>query len=189
MIEPWTAGLVNYGARIINHRLLFAREFEKYVKSAYQNLVQNHEEPELTYCSIDGVGGASDEKSIAALMYDELEKRKFEERKRGSTLVGPHRDDIHLSINGVSVQQFASQGQHKTMLVALKIAEFFYLKERRDELPVLLLDDVFSELDDRRSRLLLNTIASLGQILITTTEVTVFHNAISWNERNRKFLV
>lgn len=189
LLEPWTVGLVTYGSRIVNHRLMFAREFQTYVQGTYRELVQTHEEPGLVYSTIAGVEGAIDEKSIVAQMYDELEKRKFEERKRGATLVGPHRDDIQLSINGIGVQQYASQGQHKTMLVALKIAEFLYLKERRNEVPVFLLDDVFSELDDKRSRLLLNTVENLGQIFITTTEENVFHGSVRWNGRNRKFSV
>jgi len=75
------------------------------------------------------------------------------------------------------------------MLIALKIAEFFYLKERRNEVPMFLLDDVFSELDDNRSRLLLDTVASLGQTFITTTEESVFHDAVEWNAMNKKFYI
>lgn len=189
LIEPWTAGLVQLGSRIILHRQHFVREFEEYVKRAYKGLIQNHEEPDITYNSLSGIEDAQDTQAVAALMMSEIEQRTFEERRRGSTLVGPHRDDLHLTIDGISVQHYASQGQHKTMLVALKIAEFFYLKERRNEVPIFLLDDVFSELDDRRSRLLLNTIASLGQTFITTTEESVFHGAVDWNGMNRKFWV
>ena len=83
-------------------------------------------------------------------------------RQRGVTLVGPHRDDLRLLINGKEVQQFASQGQHKTFLVALKIAEFWYVQERREESPILLLDDVFSELDERRSRRILGSCRRAG---------------------------
>jgi DNA replication and repair protein RecF len=122
-------------------------------------------------------------------MRDALEERHGEERRRGTTLVGPHRDDLHLTINDISMQQFASQGQHKTMLIALKIAEFHYLKERRREVPVVLLDDVFSELDEHRSRLLLTAASRLGQTFITTTDDVVFRDVIRWDGTHRKFYV
>ncbi len=196
LIEPWTSGLVQLGSRIILHRLKFVQEFQRYVQGAYKDLVQNssysvagHEVPMLTYDSLPGAEDMTTAEAISQLMQEEMHMKHFEERKRGTTLVGPHRDDVKLSINGISVQHYASQGQHKTFLVALKIAEFFYLKERRNEVPIFLLDDVFSELDDHRSRLLLGTVASLGQIIITTTEEGVFHNAVQWNGVNRKFWV
>ncbi len=205
LIEPWTEGLVHLGSRIILHRLQFVREFQEYVKRAYKDLVYDRvggrnparpslpagwdEEPGVAYNSLDGVEEAQDAQAIASLMMSEIERRTFEERKRGATLVGPHRDDLVLKIDDISVQHYASQGQHKTMLVALKIAEFFYLKERREEVPIFLLDDVFSELDDKRSRLLLNTVSSLGQTFITTTDESVFHGAVEWDGVNRKFFV
>lgn len=193
LVEPWTNGLVRYGARIIKHRQEFVVEFQDYVKRAYRELVQNEtsrdEIPGLAYISLPGLAHPNSIETIAALFNEELDRKGFEERRRGTTLVGPHRDDLQLTIDGISVQHYASQGQHKTMLVALKIAEFFYLRERRDETPIFLLDDVFSELDEYRSRSLLKTIASLGQIFITTTEESVFHGSVQWNGMNRKFYV
>ncbi len=191
LVEPWTRGLVQYGARIIKHRQEFVREFQEYVKRAYGQLVGKSEDeiPGLAYLSLTGVEALATVEAIAALYTDELDSKQFEERRRGTTLVGPHRDVLQLLVEGISVQQYASQGQHKTMLIALKMAEFFYLKERRDETPIFLLDDVFSELDERRSQLLLSSVASLGQTFITTTEETVFHNAVDWNGTNRRFRV
>ncbi|MBP6671622.1 MAG: DNA replication and repair protein RecF, partial [Bacteroidetes bacterium] len=90
--------------------------------------------------------------------------------------------------NGMSLKHFASQGQHKTFLVALKVAEFFFLKERCSETPVFLLDDVFSELDEYRSKKLLTLAESLGQIFITTTSEKIFGGA-EWNNERRKFFI
>jgi len=163
VIEPWTIAIVEYGARIIFQRQKFVQEFRL--------------KPGATL------------EEIKALLSDELQQRQAEERRRGTTLVGPHRDDVHLTLNGMSMQQFASQGQHKTMLIALKVAEFHYLKERRQEVPVVLLDDVFSELDERRSRFLLNMASRLGQTFITTTDEAVFRDVIHWNGAHRKFYV
>ncbi|MBX2990774.1 MAG: DNA replication/repair protein RecF [Bacteroidetes bacterium] len=196
LLEPWTASLIHHGARIINNRKAFVREFREYVKRAYYSLVSSpdhpydgNEDPSLHYESLPGLENLTGIDPIMEVMRDELERKNVEERRRGSTLVGPHRDDLRLRINDISVQQYASQGQHKTLLLSLKIAEFFYLKEHRGEVPVFLLDDVFSELDETRSQLLLNTLSSLGQTFITTTEEGVFHDAISWNRTNRRFRV
>ena len=116
------------------------------------------------------------------------EKRR-EEFRLGTTLVGPHRDEVAFSLNGLQLRAYASQGQHKTFLVALKIAEFFYLKERCTETPVILLDDVFTELDDTRTRNLLKLIDSLGQAFITATDEHVLRNSIRWDDDRRKFSV
>ncbi len=195
LIEPWTAALVEHGARIIRHRQTFVREFRGEVQKAYRELIgepargREDEKPDICYSSLAGIEQVGTVEEIKQLMSEELHQRITEERRRGTTLVGPHRDDLHLTINGVSMQRFASQGQHKTMLIALKIAEFHYLKERRREVPVVLLDDVFSELDEHRSRFLLTTAASLGQTFITTTDEAVFRNVIRWDGTHRKFYV
>ena len=126
---------------------------------------------------------------IAGRMGDELRERNAEEFRRGSTLVGPHRDELKLTINSAALQEYASQGQHKTYLVALKTAEFFYLQERRGEAPIFLLDDLFSELDEGRSRRILDMIAGLGQTIITTTGERALEEAAGWNEQLRRFSI
>ena len=195
VIEPWTIAIVEYGARIIFQRQKFVQEFRAEVKKAYHDLVSDREEPgvieepDMSYASLTGLKPETTREDIKALLSDELQQRQAEERRRGTTLVGPHRDDVHLTLNGMSMQQFASQGQHKTMLIALKVAEFQYLKERRQEVPVVLLDDVFSELDERRSRFLLSMASRLGQTFITTTDEAVFRDVIHWNGGHRKFYV
>jgi DNA replication and repair protein RecF len=128
-------------------------------------------------------------KEIEAALLKALDRTAREERQRGVTLAGPHRDDLRLLINGKDVQQFASQGQHKTLLVAFKIGEFRYVQERRDESPVLLLDDVFSELDQNRATRILGLVGELGQCIITVTDEAVFHGALGWGRRHRRFLV
>jgi DNA replication and repair protein RecF len=137
------------------------------------------------------VGAAEGEtpREIEATLLKVLERSAREERQRGVTLVGPHRDDLRILINGREVQQFASQGQHKTLLVAIKIAEFRYVQERREESPVLLLDDVFSELDRGRATRILDVVDELGQCMITATDEEVFHGAVRWGGRHRRFLV
>lgn len=195
IIEPWTVSVIEHGARVIRQRAAFIREFSPRVQHAYRQLVDRSfdapggEMPEPRYCSVEGAATAQTLQEIIRSMEEEFTRRSAEERKRGTTLVGPHRDDVHFLLNGLSMQQFASQGQHKTLLVALKIAEFFYLLERRGERPLMLLDDVFSELDEDRARRLLDTVRTLGQTFITTTDEGVFRGVIPWDGTHRRFTV
>lgn len=193
MLAPWTAALIRLGGRIAHCRKMFAAEFREYVQRTYRDLVSNgvdrREAPDISYASLQGIADSGDVEATSALLAAEFNRRESEEWKRGTTLAGPHRDDLELSIDGISVQRYASQGQHKTMLIALKMAEFFYLRERCDETPILLLDDVFSELDETRSRLLLNALNAFGQTFVTTTDEKMFHGTVQWNDRNRRFAV
>ncbi len=185
VIEPWDISLAQYGSRITHRRRLFAMEFQAFMRNSYRELVPSSEEPQIEY---NGIPGSSIDE-IAASMTSEICKHRSEEVRRGMTLVGPHRDELQMSISGMSVQKYASQGQHKSLLVALKIAEFFYVNEHKNEIPIFLLDDVFSKLDELRSKHVLDLIGSIGQTIITTTGESVFHDAVSWNGQNRKFYV
>ncbi len=189
IIEPWTEHLVAYGSRIAHRRSMFASEIRPHIERAYRTIVPDDELPDLAYvcgCSApEGIGVPG----YAAALSAELASGSSEERRRGLTLAGPHRDDLRLTINGLDVQRFASQGQHKTLLVALKIAEYSYMRERHNETPVFLLDDAFSELDAGRVRRILECAAGLGQVMITTTEGAVFGGAVTWGIHNRRFIV
>jgi DNA replication and repair protein RecF len=118
-----------------------------------------------------------------------MKEHRAQELRRGTSLVGPHRDDFQLMLGGITVSQYASQGQHKTLLVALKVAEFRYLREHREEPPIVLLDDVFSELDAHRGGRIMTLVAGLGQVLVTTTDERVFPGTVSWGGTNRRFRV
>jgi DNA replication and repair protein RecF len=152
------------------------------------DIVDERETPKIEYAPSIKIQSDSTIEEIAAAMEQKLLKKKNDEMRFQTTLVGPHRDDILFSLNGMSLKHFASQGQHKTFLVALKVAEFFFLKERCSETPVFLLDDVFSELDEYRSKKLLTLAESLGQIFITTTSEKIFGGA-EWNNERRKFFI
>ena len=189
MIEPWTLGLVERGARVILRRRQFVEEFGPYVSASYRGVVRGIEEPGLSYRGTVSAEPGDDVVAIAGRFREALAGRFEEEQKRGLTLVGPHRDDLELVIGGMGVQLYASQGQHKSLLVALKLAEFFYVQERLQEQPVVLLDDVFSELDQHRSRRMLAMIADLGQTIITATDEGVFHSSIDWNDHHRRYRI
>jgi DNA replication and repair protein RecF len=190
LLEPWNEGLVRYGSRVTRRRLQLVRELEPYVLAAHRELVSGDEEPTLAYTSALGGGlPETTEGEIEELLRAALHQRRLEELRRGTSLVGPHRDELTLILAGKTVREYASQGQHKTLLIALKLAEFFYLRERRFEAPMFLLDDLFSELDALRSARILKLVSELGQTVLTATGEEVLHRAVHWGEYCRKFSI
>ena len=169
--------------------MLFVGEFQAFVSRGYRELVAGDEEPELRYESLPGLTGGSSLDEIAERLQGEFNTHSEEEQRRGATLIGPHRDDLSLLINGISVQRYASQGQHKTLLVALKIAEFHFLKDRRNEAPIFLLDDLFSELDQERSDHIVQLLGDMGQTIVTTTDEGVFGRSVKWTGQNKRFYI
>jgi DNA replication and repair protein RecF len=189
LIDPWTENLAEYGARIIRRRRTFVGEFQNSVTSAYRELVDAGEEPGLTYVPGVKVDQELPPEALAGAIVRALHSLSVEEKRRGLTLTGPHRDELSLTINGLSVQRFASQGQHKTLQVALKIAEFRYVSEHRGESPLFLLDDMFSELDRDRSERILAVTSSMGQTVITATDERPFGTSFHWGGRDTRFSV
>ncbi len=98
--------------------------------------------------------------------------------RRGTTLFGPHRDDLGFLINGLDVQSYGSQGQQRTTALSLKLAEIDLIYAEIGEYPILLLDDVLSELDDYRQSHLLETIQSRVQTFVTTTSISGLHQSV-----------
>jgi DNA replication and repair protein RecF len=187
-LAPWTEMLITYGSRIVERRNRFLKDFAPHIAGTYLQLVDERETPKIEYAPTVSVNNSSTLGEIEEAMGKKIAKKKPDEARFQTTLVGPHRDEIIFSLNGMSLKHFASQGQHKTFLVALKVAEFYYLQERCSETPVFLFDDVFSELDEYRSKKLLSVVESLGQTFITTTSEKMFGGA-EWNSERRKFFI
>jgi DNA replication and repair protein RecF len=110
----------------------------------------------------------ADEASVAAAFRSALVRVEEDERRRGFTLVGPHRDDVEVRLNGRSLRSFGSQGQHRTAAIALKLGEAAMLAADGHGVTVLL-DDVLSELDDSRAAALVDLVGGIGQALVTST--------------------
>ncbi|MDP4200201.1 MAG: DNA replication and repair protein RecF [Bacteroidota bacterium] len=186
---PWTAIALERGERIMRRRAEFVREFRGPLLDSYRTLASTNESPSLDYLPM---GNSSEAPDFRAFLERASEQCAAEELRRGTTLFGPHRDDIRLSINpGQEAKDYASQGQHKTLLVAMKLAEFQYLRDATRETPMLLFDDVFSELDDERARAVLALAASgaLGQTFITTTEVARFERELYTTEGTNRLII
>lgn len=186
---PWDEQLVQLGSRLMYARQQFVKEFQRYIADAYHHLIGHEEEPSLSYVPSVHFEGEHTVQQFEEKLREALIHSHDEERRVGSTSVGPHRDEILFMINGYDLRKFASQGQHKTYLVALKIGEFFYLKERHGESPIFLLDDIFSELDEHRAGQLLDFVSDLSQTFITTTNLQPLKNITSRNEKSRLFVV
>ena len=187
-LQSWNEQLVHVGAVLIKKRTEFIEDFQSLVINSYAKLTGTGEQPGITYLpSFECTSRDSD--AIEAAFYQALQDHHQEEYRIGYSLVGPHRDEFLFQINKLDARSFASQGQHKTFLVALKLAEFFYLKEQCNETPILLLDDVLSEMDGRRSQQLLEATAELGQVFITSTD----ERALKWtpvvSSHPRKFFI
>ena len=188
VIQPWNESLVKSGTAVMKKRMEFIRDYQSIMIDSYNRLSGSAESPGVTYvasfeCNEDG------EKTIADIFTNKLNERLLDEQRIGYSLVGPHRDEFNFQINNINARNYASQGQHKTLLIALKLAEFFYLKERCNETPILLLDDVLSELDERRSRRLLEITANLGQIFITSTDERALRGLPAGVVKTRRFFV
>lgn len=165
-LRAWTDALIIHGTKVMTKRADFVREFESPFSSAYASLVEYGELPRVVYGPSFDPGNdtmGSFEAAVATL--------RNAERMRGATLVGPHRDNVGFILNDKPIQEFASQGQHKTFLVALRVAEFYYMKNKLGETPVMLLDDVMTELDYSRATKALVALSGLGQSFVTATDM------------------
>jgi DNA replication and repair protein RecF len=128
-------------------------------------------------------------KEIQAGYREKLLSQRSEEINRGVTVLGPHRDDLRFISNGIDLGDYGSRGQLRTALLALKLAEVAWLKEKNGHWPVLLLDEVLAELDHTRRQDLLERLAKTEQSLLTTTDLSLFsdsfrQSATTWEMRN-----
>ncbi len=186
LLSAWTDALVSHGTRIISRRQRFIAEFQEKFSAAYLSVVESGEIPSLRYIPSFGFDAVEDIESGFRGVLKQLRKIEL---SRGATLAGPHRDDIGFFLNGIPVKDFASQGQHKTFLVALKTAEFHYIKQMLGETPAMLLDDVMTELDYTRATKTIRTVAGLGQTFITSTDMLNFDEKMLDTREARFFSV
>ena len=166
VMEPWDAQLVELGAEIRKCRLEALEKINAPFTCYYDRFSPADEEVVITY------QGAK-ESGLEALrteLKEALERRRDQEAQMGHTLSGPHRDDLKFTLNGESAEIYASEGQLKTVLISWKLAEARYMEKQTGRQPVLLLDDVFSELDPGRIGELLDIINEFEQVIATTPQ-------------------
>lgn len=164
--------LAAYGAEIIAQRLRMLHRLEHWAQAIHAEISQQKEELTFHYATQVPEDQLTDPDTICAALTQLYKDHQDKELYRGTTLVGPHRDDLHFRVNGKNVQTFGSQGQQRTTALSVKLAEIDLMKEETGEYPVLLLDDVLSELDDARQTHLLKAIQDKVQTFITTTSLS-----------------
>jgi DNA replication and repair protein RecF len=170
-LDAWSEKLILSGTELFKHREKFVREFIIYVRSSYSFIMEGDEEPEIIY---EYLNDETLENDIEKRFRNNMILKHNEEIRRGTNLVGPHRDDFIFRINGRDLKKYGSQGQHKTFQIILRFAEYFYLKETIGREPIFLMDDVFGELDAYRAGKISEHLIDLGQAFITLTDFSNF---------------
>ncbi|HUK65344.1 MAG TPA: DNA replication/repair protein RecF [Anaeromyxobacteraceae bacterium] len=171
--------LVRLGARLLRRRLDLVAELAPRFEAAYRQISG----PRAPSARVAYRGGAhlevrGDEEALACRLADLLEARALRDRERGFTSAGPHVDDLAIELDEHGARPFASQGQQRALVLALKVAEIENLREALGRPPLLLLDDVSSELDPEKNHFLLAYLGSLsGQAFLTTTDRRLLEEA------------
>ncbi len=171
MLEVWNEQLVEHGVKIVKKRKQFITKLQKWAQAIHEGIAGGTEELKLTYVPSFSEPEEEDEAVLLERFMIKLSQMREQEIRRGMTLGGPHRDDLAFAINGREVHTYGSQGQQRTTALSLKLAEIELIHEEIGEYPVLLLDDVLSELDPYRQTQLIETFQSKVQTFITATGV------------------
>ncbi|MDR7923015.1 DNA replication/repair protein RecF [Thermosynechococcus sp. PP45] len=178
--QAWNQQLVINGTRIIRRRQRLIERLAPLAQEWHRVLSGDRETLTLTYESHVPLGDGTSEVIVAAFN-EALAARRTIELLQKTSLVGPHRDDVGLCLNEQSARQFASQGQQRTLVLALKLAELALVESVVGDTPLLLLDDVLAELDLQRQGILLEVMGDRYQTLITTTHLAPF--ATPWRQQ------
>lgn len=161
-VAPWDEQVVDLGAALIDRRRRFVQVLSARAASRHARIAGGDERLEVTYvCTV----GSGEEREA---LRRGLAARRAEELRRGRSLVGPHRDDLRLAVNGIDLRMFGSRGQQRTAVLSLRLAEAELLREELGEWPLVLLDDVLADLDPTRQALLLREVAG-PQVILTHT--------------------
>ena len=171
-IEAWDLCMAPFAAEIIKTRALFLERLKHHAAHFHHMISDGQEELKLHYKTVSGVMTSSENNDldqIEKLLLSKWKESHKEDIEKGNTSIGPHRDDIEMSLNDLPIRLYASQGQQRTSALSLKLSELMIVREETREMPVLLLDDVFSELDINRRTALLKSIGN-AQVFITCTD-------------------
>ncbi|WP_129599574.1 DNA replication/repair protein RecF [Anaerophilus nitritogenes] len=168
-LEIWNDKLVELGSYLIHERSKFVQKMMPLSRLIHRKITENKENLEIKY--IESIPMKNTLEETIKNFKEQLKKSLEEDIQKGTTTMGPHRDDLGVFINGMDIRNFGSQGQQRTSALSLKLAEIELIKGETSEYPILLLDDVMSELDINRQKFLIQTLKDV-QIFITTTEIS-----------------
>ncbi len=171
LLDAFNTQMSVAAANIVYLRIKFLNELEK-IASIKHSSVSPEEKLSFEYDS--NLPKNLCVKELSQIIYEKLTQIKDDEIRRSQCLFGPHRDDISFFINEIDAKKYASQGQQRTLVLALKLAELDIIKDKTGETPLLLLDDVLAELDNVRQNYLLNAIDESTQTIITSVDTLAF---------------
>ncbi|MFI3299865.1 MAG: DNA replication/repair protein RecF [Candidatus Gastranaerophilales bacterium] len=172
LLDVFNEQLIITGSNIIYLRKKFLLEIAKIAKEKHA-IISDTETLKISY-ACDFLTKETEIEEIAEAFKTALEEKKDEELRRGQACLGPHRDDVVFYINENEATKFASQGQQRTVVLALKLSELDIICEKTGDEPILLLDDVLAELDDLRQNFLLKSINKNTQTIITSVDTLLF---------------
>jgi len=165
LLEVLDQSIVPAGTDVVLARYDFLREFDRHFRSIYASLCANVETADVFYAS-----RVADGPSLKENYERRFEASRAEDFRYATTSFGPHRDDLRLRINGEDAHRFASQGQARTLAIALRLAQMAMIRRRVRRMPIILVDDLPSALDANRASNLLRLLPADGQVFITSTE-------------------
>ncbi|MGE5481030.1 MAG: DNA replication/repair protein RecF [Chloroflexota bacterium] len=192
LLDSWTDMFIESAADVMARRVEFTREFSAVFERSYRDTFRGKEAVEVRYAPETATVREEEltKDNIREALSERSQRLKHAELKRGSTLFGPQKDELTFLINGALAKDAASQGQHKSLLISLKFAEFIYLQNARGETPVFLLDDIFSELDDERTARVIDLVLEhRAQSFITATDSFRIKAALYPKSSSRTFKV
>ncbi|MCX7020558.1 MAG: DNA replication/repair protein RecF [Candidatus Sumerlaeota bacterium] len=167
---PWDAQLAEHGAELIHARQRMVAQLSQLSASAYNRISGGSEGMKITYQSQTQPGDDDDIGTIRAKLEQALAKTQAEDIRRGATSAGPHRDDFTFLLSGRDARDYGSQGQQRSCVLAMRLAELKIMEDATGECPLLLLDDLMSELDESRKRAFMECLDRRIQIFLTATE-------------------
>lgn len=170
----WTDQLISYGSRILERRLSFIKRIDSLAKVIHAQITGGIESLDVRYSSSLDFSGNETPEELSNKMRVRLEERRNEEFRRGVTLVGPQRDDVIFTVNGVDARTYGSQGQQRTIALSLRLAELEVMEETAGEAPIVLLDDVMTDLDEERRAHVFDMTRGRCQTFITAASSRVF---------------
>lgn len=168
-LEVWTEQVASAGARVVVNRLRVLADLLPAVRQRYRELAVA-EPPELSYeASWSGGVDEPDPEAIRQALWQSFQETLSRDRELATTTTGPHRDDLVIELAGAGARLFASQGEQRSLALSLRLAERDLATRAHGEEPIMLLDDVFSELDEQRRHRLGELVATSGQTIATAT--------------------
>ncbi|TYR80312.1 DNA replication/repair protein RecF [Priestia megaterium] len=176
LLDVLTMQLTEMAAKILKKRFEFLKLLQQWADPIHSGISRGLETLRIEYKNSIDVSEEVDLSKMIEAYHEKFDKIRSREIDRGVTLAGPHRDDLIFFVNDKDVQTFGSQGQQRTTALSLKLAEIELINQEIGEYPILLLDDVLSELDDFRQSHLLNTIQGKVQTFVTTTSIEGIHH-------------